>query len=206
MSSLHCPKSSRGFLFLHELITETTKNSLQSTSFLYALIDILEEKGLISIDELDEKKKGIAARLVERHAKSGLGLMYQDPEMDKYSFQGESEVDCAKHISKCKAICCKIPFALSRQDVNEGIVRWDFGRPYVIEHGDDGYCEHLDRKTFHCTVHNNRPLPCRGFDCHDSKRWKIWKDEECSQLDNSLDERIRESVSICYSRNRAINK
>ena len=33
----------------------------------------------------------------------------------------------------CKASCCRLPFALSRQDVEEGIVRWDLGQPYLID-------------------------------------------------------------------------
>jgi hypothetical protein len=46
--------------------------------------------------------------------------MYQDPEYDKYTFDKEAHVDCENRLDICKAICCKLPFALSKQDVEEG--------------------------------------------------------------------------------------
>lgn len=52
----------------------------------------------------------------------------QHPEHDKYNFEHEAQVDYQSRLHTCKAICCKFPFALSRQDVGEGIVCWDFGR------------------------------------------------------------------------------
>ena len=51
---------------------------------------------------------------------------------------------------------------LSRQDVEEGVIRWEFGRPYLIAHGAGGYCVHLDRESYRCTVWEQRPVPCRG--------------------------------------------
>lgn len=116
--------------------------------FLYALIELLIEKGLLTTEELDERKRQVAERLVKRFVESGLGLMYQDPEYDKYAFDREADVDCESRLDTCKALCCKLPFALSKQDVEEGIIRWEFGRQYLIAHGDDGYCVRLDRKTY----------------------------------------------------------
>lgn len=115
-----------GLLYSHSRITDNTKKILESTSFLYALIELLKEKGLISIEELDNRKREVAERLVKRFAESGVGLMVQDPEHDKYTFEHEARVDCQSRLPICKSICCKFPFALSRQDVEEGIIRWNF--------------------------------------------------------------------------------
>ena len=145
LSRIHKDISS-GLLYAHNRINANTNKNLEAASFLYALIEILNEKGLLTIEELDERKKLIAGRLVKRFIDSGLGLMYQDPEYDKYAFDQEAHVDCENRLAVCKAVCCKLPFALSRQDVEEGIIRWEFGRPYLIAHGDDGYCAHMDRK------------------------------------------------------------
>ena len=71
-----------GLLYTHTRINANTSKNLESTSFLYALIELLNEKGLITIEELDERKKTIAQRLVAKFTESGLGLMYQDPEYD----------------------------------------------------------------------------------------------------------------------------
>jgi hypothetical protein len=113
----------QGLLYTHTRINENTKKILESSSFLYALIELLNEKGLLRIEELDERKRTVAERLVEKFTQSGLGLMYQDPELDKYTFEHTTKVDCARRVHICKAVCCKLPFALSRQDVDEGVVR-----------------------------------------------------------------------------------
>jgi len=49
--------------------------------------------------------------------------MYQDPKYDKYTFDKEADVDCEIRIDTCKAVCSKLPFALSKKDVEEGIIR-----------------------------------------------------------------------------------
>lgn len=179
-----------GLSYTHTRINFNTTKTLESSSFLYALVELLNERGLLSIEELDERKKQVAERLVRKFKESGVGLMCQDPEYDKYTFKHEARVDCHSRLPICKAICCKFPFALSRQDVEEGIIRWDFGRPYLIAHDADGYCVHLDRKMYQCTVHENRPVPCRGFDCKDSEKWKVWVDYEKEIINQELIEQI----------------
>ncbi|MBW2663024.1 MAG: YkgJ family cysteine cluster protein [Deltaproteobacteria bacterium] len=190
---------SSGLLYTHTRINANTTKILEAASFLYALIELLDEKGLISIDELDERKKHVAGRLVQNFVESGIGLMYQDIESDKYIFEHEAKVDCQSRLPFCKAICCKFPFALSRQDVEEGIVKWEFARPYLINHDPEGYCSHLDRETYRCTVHENRPLPCRGFDCQDNEKWQVWVDYEKRVVNHELMEQINESNEKIYS-------
>jgi Fe-S-cluster containining protein len=82
------------------------------------------------------------------------------------------EIDCANRLHLCKAACCRLRFALSHQDVEEGIVQWEFAHPYFIAQDKDGYCNHLDRSCMNCTIHENRPVPCRAYDCRNDSR--IW--------------------------------
>ncbi|MCZ7362148.1 MAG: YkgJ family cysteine cluster protein [Candidatus Methanoperedens sp.] len=185
-----------GLLYTHTRINSNTAKTLEAASFLYALIEILTEKGMLSIEELDERKKQVAERLVKKFVESGMGLMYQDPEEDKYVFESESFVDCGSRLHACRAICCKLPFALSKQDVKEGIVRWEFRRPYLIAHSEDGYCVHLDRTTFQCTVREHRPVPCRGFGCQDNERWHVWADHEKMILNPGFIEQIENTAKI----------
>ncbi len=186
----------KGLLYNHIRINLITAKNIEVSSFLYALIEILNEKGLLTIEELDERKKEVAERLVKKFVESGMGLMYQDPEEDKYAFENESFVDCRSRLHACRAICCKLPFALSRQDVNEGIVRWEFGKPYLIAHGEDGYCVHLDRTTFQCAVREHRPVPCRGFGCQDNDRWHVWADYDKMILDPGFIEQMENTAKI----------
>lgn len=191
---------SSGLLYTHTRINTNTSKTLESASFLYALIELLNEKGVLSIPELDERKKQVAERLVKKFVESGSGLMCQNPEYDKYNFEHETNIDCRSRLHICKAICCKFPFALSKQDVKEGIIRWDFGRPYIIAHDRDGYCVHLDRETYMCTAHEHRPVPCRGFDCHNNKKWQVWLDFDKKTINPKLIEQINKSNGKFYTR------
>lgn len=74
----------------------------------------------------------------------------------------------------CGAACCKLPLALSSEDVREGVLTWDTGRPYMMARGADHHCVHLDRQTRQCGVYGRRPIPCRGYDCRGDRR--IWLD------------------------------
>ena len=165
-----------GLLFTHQHLNENTSSSLQAASFLYGLIEILNEKGLISIEELDARKQDVAKRLVKKNRDKGVGILLQDPEYDKYTFNDEAEIECVKYVHLCQAACCRLPFALSKQDIREGIVFWDLGRPYIIAQEKDGYCTHLDQSCWCCAVRGQRPVPCRAYDCR--KDNKIWLDFE----------------------------
>lgn len=188
-----------GLLYTHLRLNANATRTLESASFLYALIEILEEKGLISIEELDQRQKEVARRLIQKFVESGIGFLYQDTNEDKYSFKGEAHADCQNRLDTCKAMCCKFPFALSKQDVEEGKIRWEFGRPYLIAHDEDGYCVHLDKSTYHCTVREHRPLPCRGFDCKENEKWAVWLDYNKKILNDRLMEEMAENIEKFYS-------
>jgi Fe-S-cluster containining protein len=134
---------------------------------------------------------------VRKSVESKIGLLYQDPECDKYRFEHETEVDCQNRRHLCK-VCCKFPSALSRQDVEEGVIRWEFGRPYLIAHGADGYCVHLDRESYRCTVWEQRPVPCLGFDSEDNEKWKVWADCGEKIVNDGLMECIDKDYRIVY--------
>jgi hypothetical protein len=163
-----------GLLYTHSRVNANTTKTLEASAFLYALIELLEEKGLLDVEELDERKRAVAKRLGQKFAQQGMGVILQDPAHDKYTFAQTAEIDCTGRINLCRAACCRLPFALSKQDIEEGVVHWKLGEPYMIDQGDDGYCNHLDRCTYGCTAYTHRPVPCRGFDCRNDKR--IWLD------------------------------
>jgi hypothetical protein len=72
LSKIHNELSS-GLLYTHTRINANTSKTLEASSFLYALIELLNEKGLISIEELDERKKQVAERLVRKFTEGGTG-------------------------------------------------------------------------------------------------------------------------------------
>jgi Fe-S-cluster containining protein len=175
-----------GLLYCHSRLNSNTTKLLESASFLYALIEVLEEKGLVKIDELEDKKREVATRLLDSFLDRGMGVAMQEGERDKYAFSETVEIDCASRVHLCKAACCRMSFALSQQDVEEGVIKWDLGRPYLIAQDSEGYCRHLDRESNRCTVRDQRPLPCRGYDCRRDKR--VWVDFEKRIINPQLEE------------------
>jgi hypothetical protein len=165
-----------GLFYTHFRLSQGTNKTLENSAFLYGLIELLSEKGLISVAELDERKKVVAERLIAQLKEKGLGVMLQEDEEDKYTFKGEAKIDCENRIEFCHAACCRLRFALSKQDVYEGVIKWELGKPYLIAQDKDGYCTHFERGTCRCTVREQRPVPCRGYDCRNDKR--IWVDFE----------------------------
>src|SRR5438876_3937412 len=96
-----------GLLYAHAHASANTSRELEHGSFLYALIELLKEKGLITIEELDARKDVVAKRVEKRFIDKGMGVVLQEPEQDKYKFQGEARIDCENRIQFCKAACCR---------------------------------------------------------------------------------------------------
>jgi Fe-S-cluster containining protein len=99
------------------------------------------------------------------------------PVVDKYEVTLADPPPCRELLPLCHGRCCTLRFSLSTQDLDEGVIRWDYGRPYMIrQRGSDGQCVHNHPATHVCTVYEHRPAPCRSYHCRDDKR--IWKDYE----------------------------
>jgi Fe-S-cluster containining protein len=165
-----------GLMFSHCRENANTSKVLEVASFSYALIELLMERGLISVEELDQRKREVGGRLVEKFAEKGMGVALTDDEQDKYAYEGAVEIDCENRIPLCRGACCRLSFALTVQDLEEGAVKWELGRPYMIRRSADGYCHHLQREDKRCGVYERRPIICRSYDCRKDKR--IWADFE----------------------------
>ena len=163
-----------GLLYAHSRANANTSKTLEVASFAYALIELLIERELISVEELDERKRQVGQRLVEKFVEKGMGVALTKDEQDKYGYEGEVQIDCENRLHLCRGACCKLSFALSVQDLEEGTVKWDLGHPYMIRRGADGYCHHLERGGCRCGVYAQRPIVCRAYDCRKDKR--IWAD------------------------------
>lgn len=103
-------------------------------------------------------------------------------------------VPCEELIPLCGGRCCTLSFSLSTEDLDEGVIRWDYGQPYLIrQRSSDGYCVHSDPDTRACTVHRYRPRVCRSYDCRKDKR--VWIDYEqripAPMPDEKLDDKGR---------------
>jgi hypothetical protein len=174
-----------GLLYCHHRENANTSRLLEIGAFLYALLELATERGLLSMEEIEARKQAVGKRLAKRFLDKGMGVEIQDSKEDKYAFNGTAQIDCENRIHLCKAACCRMHFPLSQQDLQERVVRWDLSRPYVIAHDGHGYCTHLEHGSCRCTIYENRPLPCRAYDCRNDKR--IWLDFEKQVVNPDLD-------------------
>ncbi|OEU65033.1 MAG: hypothetical protein BBJ57_04295 [Desulfobacterales bacterium PC51MH44] len=165
----------QGFLYSYRQLDVNALKVYEASAHLYSLIELLVAKGIIGIEELDQRKKVVEKRLRKNFKEADIGVRIQDPEIDKYSLEEEIKGDCEKRIHICKSICCKLSFSLSWQDIEEGI-RWNVGMPFLCAKGSDGYCVHSNSQTYKCEIYKNRPAVCRSYDCSGDKR--IWLDYE----------------------------
>ena len=53
---------SEGLLYTHTRLDANQRKTVEAASFLYALVELLSEKGLITIGELDARKEVVAQR------------------------------------------------------------------------------------------------------------------------------------------------
>lgn len=103
------------------------------------------------------------------------GRVWMDTSLeDKYDVESSSP-PCEELIPLCGARCCQMEFPLSTADLDEGVIRWDYGQPYMIrQRASDGFCVHNDPSSHGCTVHAQRPVACRRYDCRKDPR--VWID------------------------------
>ena len=162
----------RGLRFAHVVLSAHRQVSDEAIATLQALAQVMIDKGLVDRDEF-EAERVRARESVAEVVQPGVRLEHRG---DKYSEPRAVEIDCAARIHLCHGRCCQYNFCLTAQDLDEGVAKWDYGNPYWIRHGADGYCVHSDPATRGCTIHAQRPHVCRTYDCRGDAR--IWVDFE----------------------------
>jgi hypothetical protein len=180
------PDLLRGLIYTHNRANANTAEAHEANATLQALVKLLIEQGAIDREALATRRQEVSEQLRRRYVERGMAVAMQEFGVSKYEFQGGAEIDCASRLHLCKAACCRLPFALSKQDVQEGVVKWDLGQPYMNARDADGYCSHLEKCSGRCTIYTQRPIPCRGYDCRTDKR--IWLDFEKSLINPYLSE------------------
>jgi len=166
----------QGLIYAHTRTNLNAAEILQLLARLDALFSILVEQGVVDAGDLEERRHEAEERLRKSLVEKGMSVALIEHETSKYDFEPASPIDCESRVHLCRAACCRLGIALSKEDVEEGVLRWDLGNPYFIGRAEDGSCVHLDPESRCCGVYAARPIPCRGFDCRKDER--IWRDFE----------------------------
>ncbi|MEZ4399905.1 MAG: YkgJ family cysteine cluster protein [Kofleriaceae bacterium] len=124
---------------------------------------------------VDDRARALAPDIAAAAASSNARVLLGEP-LDKYDLPAPADggPPCLELMPLCQARCCALAFPLTSQDLDEGVLRWDHGQPYVIRQGADRRCVHQDRDSYQCGCYAQRPATCRLFDCRADPR--IWLD------------------------------
>lgn len=170
----------RGYKFSHTVIGENMLRTSELQVLLHGLLDTLLAKGITTEAELLSAMQKVREELAERNELNWQRAMIRNDATDEK--KPMTEVDCKARFHLCKAVCCKLDFALSVVELEQAEIKWDLGRPYFIRHDSNGYCSHLDCSSGCCSVYDKRPGVCRGYSC--AKDERIWIDFDKMQLNH----------------------
>lgn len=110
---------------------------------------------------LPEEARLKLRELMEKMLAMGLFAVYGEED----NHPEEVVLDCESVLQTCRAACCRLHFALTKEEVKKGRIRHNPVRPFFIARDNDGYCPHLDRNSLKCTEWEDRPERCRNYDC-----------------------------------------
>jgi len=115
----------------------------------------------------DQERQRIVS-IFNKMLEMGIGSIYGQEE------EGlpDAVIDCRTRTRECRAACCTLTFALTRDEVQKGIIKHNPEKPFFISRNTEGYCTHLDHNSLACTVWNDRPLRCRRYDCREDAGMK----------------------------------
>jgi Fe-S-cluster containining protein len=176
----------RGNLFAHTALSNNAERVNEAEAIVYGLTDLLIEKGAITADEVFGAASRVRGEMEAKGETIGPGVALR---VDEDKEDSVAPVNCAERIHICKAVCCRLQFALSAEEVESGKVKWDLGRPYHIRQESTGYCAHNDPEKKSCRIYHDRPTVCRRYSC--AKDERIWTNFEEMELN---EEWIKENL------------
>ena len=179
----------RGSLFTHSALSQQSARINEIESFLFAIIDVLTNKGITPPDDLKKAVEEVRKEMIEKGELSNPGLSIRVDDNINTEF---IHVNCNERMHICKAVCCQLTFALSVEEIEAGKIRWDLGNPYMIRQEKNCYCTHINNENKHCGIYEHRPSVCKKYSCVADGR--IWKNFDRMELNNEwINENIKES-------------
>lgn len=164
-------QAEQGALFAHAALKDQADRFNTTDALINGLVELLIRHDVVDAAELLESVESVRGQIAAAGAAAELNVAVR---VDGDAIADGPPVDCEARLPYCKAVCCRLRFPLSAEEVENGPLRWELGRPYFNRHGDDGYCHQCDSETHACHIYEQRPAPCRQYSCVGDTR--IWKD------------------------------
>ena len=181
----------RGSMFTQAVFQKSFTRLSLVESVVRELTEVLVERGIVAGDDLPGAKAAFPepepATYSDADIRSSLPWPAVAIRVDPSEPTDPEPVDCSTRLPVCQAVCCRLKFALSQEEVERGRVKWDIGHPYVIRQDSNGYCCHNDAGSRSCTIYNERPSLCSRYSCRGDKR--IWTDFDAHGPQYRMDNR-----------------
>lgn len=196
----------RSSLFTQASIDRLTVRLQEAETFVNELVDVLRAREVLQPEDLSEPvpdataepppdTPGITVPGGQPGQFLGQGWPAVAFRQDSPGLEPGPPVNCAERLHVCHAVCCRLNFALTLEEVDAGKVKWDLGYPFLLRHAPGGMCVHNEQGTLACTVYHDRPGVCRRYSCVNDTR--IWKDFEAMELNTEwLDENLKDPSQI----------
>ena len=175
----------RGHVFAHAVLAQHANRAGENEAIIRGLVELLIEREVV------------AARRARRGGRRG---PHADQHRASTSPSGSTPrrrtdgapVDCAARLHVCHAVCCRLRFPLTVEEVESGgPLKWDLGRPYFNRHGAGRLLPPVRARDARLPASTRSgPQPCRQYSCVGDER--IWKDFDAMELNQEwIDEHAR---------------
>ena len=176
--------------FTHNGLSTQAERIAELENLLYGLINTLAVDGNLNQQKLQKIAEAVKKESINTNTQFSAGISIRIDKKDADIHQSQP-VNCAERMHICKAVCCRLDFALSTDELEGGKVKWDLGTPYRIRQNQDGYCTHIKKDNMCCGIYDDRPKVCSRYSCAGDKR--IWTDFEKMELNDAwISENLKE--------------
>lgn len=163
------------------------------------VVEVLVARGVVGGEDLPDARAALQETAPRPGTEAGPFTKLPWPavaiRVDPVEEPRPDPVDCTARLPICQAVCCRLKFALSQEEVEKGRVKWDIGHPYVIRQDSTGYCCHNNAETHTCSVYEDRPKLCRRYSCRGDDR--IWADFDAMVLNTQwIEDHLAEGDAI----------
>jgi Fe-S-cluster containining protein len=189
----------RGSMFTQAVFQKSFTRLSAMEAVVWELVETLVAKGVVAGEDLPDaaavhRDREAQAEEADK-TRSNLPWPAVAIRVDPAEPVNMEPVDCAARLPICQAVCCRLKFALTHEEVERGRVKWDIGHPYVIRQDSSGYCCHNDGAARTCSVYDDRPTLCRNYSCRGDDR--IWTDFDAMVLNHEwIDHHLAEGDAI----------
>src|SRR5690606_36792907 len=126
----------RALRFLHLVDAQLRARVEEESATVHAVLEVIVAEGVLPVERYEKRKHLTVLRENER-ARGEIGIEIADID-DKYALGDIPRIDCEALLALCRARCCRLAFTLSRQDLNEVVLRWRYERHYLLAKRADG--------------------------------------------------------------------